>query len=161
MGNVFHSKLSWSSAQCILMCRYVSKKTLNGSRCFSQKNKSLHGVVIKWGTFLSFSASFFFFFVVIWVYFTVKMSLVRCIVRMAELSWLVLSYAATYGSDYSPVFIRPCWETDCVAEQSRTSRVHMISVPSLQPCRGNQTSNTIQQNSVRLALLGAETEITG
>lgn len=31
--------------------------------------------------------------------------------------WAVLSYAATYGSDYSSVFIRPHWGSDWAPEQ--------------------------------------------
>lgn len=51
MGNVFPaSKLSWSTAQCILMCRYVSYSP-KWKQMFQSKSKSLHRVVIKWGIF--------------------------------------------------------------------------------------------------------------
>ena len=66
---------------------------------------------------------------------------------MAELCRVVRSYAATYGSDYSPVFIRPHWGTDCAAEHSATSLTHYFNF-SAKTFFGNPTRDSVQQQCV-------------
>lgn len=116
---------------------------------FQPKSKSLHKAVIKRGIFLSLFFVFFFFFPSsnLNLFFCSKWARCACIVRMAELCRVVSSYAATYGSDYSPVFIRPHWGTDCAAEQSTTSLTHYFNF-SAKTFFGNPTRDSLQQQCV-------------